>query len=493
MKKNLKKGVIGLLIFLIVIIGLIYFFPQLLYSTTLGQKVLMRMEGEQVATFYFKENQMNKDTLYMKGVIYSNTLDDIKTVLDRNPQITTLTMVEVGGSIDDEVNLIASQEIRKRNINTYLPKNGMVASGGTDMFLAGKNRAVHPTAKLGVHSWSDGEKGGNEYPKDHEDHSKYLEYYEQMQIPAEFYWYTLEAAPAEGIHWMTPEEVVMYHVVTNTSSELLQLQEKLASDEFAGRGTGVNQKAQELIAAYYKKNGLKKFRNNYATPFTFEDGKTKETRKGTNIIGYVEGKVEPNKYMVIGAHYDHLGIVNDTIYNGADDNASGTSAMLVLAKYYSQNPPEHSIIFAAFDAEELGLHGSEYFVNHPPVSLRDIKLNINFDMISRNPKNEIYVVGTYAYPLFKPLVEKAAEKSTLKVSYGHDNPDDKTKDYWMFSSDNGSFHKKGIPNITFSEEDHPSYHKPTDDFENINPEFYQNVVDFIRNTVENIDKNFPNQ
>ena len=225
---------------------------------------------------------------------------------------------------------------------------------------------------------------------------------------------------------------------------------------------------------------------------TFVDEKTKKIRQGTNIVGYIKGKTYPNKYIVVGAHYDHMGIVDGIVFNGADDNASGTAAMLVLAKYFTKNKPEHSIIFAAFDAEELGLHGSKYFVENPPVSLTDIKLDINFDMISRNPKNEIYVVGTYPYPQFKPVVEKIAKTSSLKVSYGHDDPKDKTKDYWMYSSDNGPFHEKGIPNITFSEEDHPDYHKPTDDFKNTNPVFYKKVVQLIEKFIEDVDTNFPN-
>jgi aminopeptidase-like protein len=101
------------------------------------------------------------------------------------------------------------------------------------------------------------------------------------------------------------------------------------------------------------------------------------------------------------------------------------------------------------------------------------------------------VVGTHSYPQFKPLIDVLIKDSSLKVSYGHDDPKDKTRDDWMLSSDNGSFQEKGIPNITFSEEDHPDYHKPTDDFENINPGFYQNVVKLIQKTIENIDQNFP--
>ncbi|WP_109301449.1 M28 family peptidase [Aquimarina sp. AU474] len=484
-------AILGITIIILMI--LVFFFPKMLYSTAFGQQILMRIEGEEVATFYYKGNQKNRDTIYMKGVIYTNTLEDLKQVLSKNPMITTLVMENVPGSIDDEVNLVASKEIRKHHINTYIPKNGMVASGGTDMFLAGKERATHPTAKLGVHSWSGEDQVALDFPKDHQEHKKYLEYYKEMNIPVDFYWYTLEAAPAEDIHWMTPNEIKKY-VVTTTNNEftqLLEIQQTLSSDMFKGRGSGNNKEAQNLINTYFDNIDLLKLADRYTIPFTFTDQKTKKERQGINIVGYVKGKNYPDQYIVIGAHYDHLGIVNNTIYNGADDNASGTSALLYLANYFTKNQPEHSIIFAAFDAEELGLHGSKDFVNKSYIPLANIKLNINMDMISRNPQNEIYVVGTFPFPQFKKPIANVAKNSSLMVSYGHDDPNDKTKDYWMHSSDNGPFFEKNIPNITFSEEDHPGYHKSTDDIEFTHPDFYINVVKLITASIQEIDQNFP--
>ena len=116
MKKNIERSIIGLLLFVFVLMGLIFLFPQVLYGTASGQKILLKIEGEQVAVFYFKKDQPAKDTLYMEGVIYHNTLIDIKNVLDKNPAVTTIAMVNVPGSIDDEINLVASREIRKRSI-----------------------------------------------------------------------------------------------------------------------------------------------------------------------------------------------------------------------------------------------------------------------------------------------------------------------------------------------------------------------------------------
>jgi hypothetical protein len=376
MKKIIKSSLVGLLLIGVLAIGVIYFFPDVLYRSAFGQKLLMKREGDQVAEFYFKDSQKTKDTLYMKGVIYDNTLNDIKEILNNYPEITSLVMEDVTGSINDEINLLASREIRKRSINTYLPEDGMVASGGTDMFLAGKKRHVHPTAKLSVHSWSGADKVALDNPKNDEAHTPYLDYYKEMQIPLDFYWYTLEEATANEMHWMTTNEIEHYQIVTPKIPELLRLQNTLSSD--------------------------------------------------------------------------------------------------------------------AFYAEELGLHGSKYFVELPPVSLKTIKLNVNFDMISRNPKNEVYAVGIFPYPHFKPVIVQVAKKnSPLTVSFGHDDSKDKTKNYRMFSSDNGPFHSKGIPNITFSEEDHRDYHKSTYDFENINPEYYQNVLNLIQNSIVQIDQNFP--
>lgn len=209
----MKKLIIGLVIFLTIGVITFFVFPQVYFSTSFGQRIIMKVMGEQTAEFHFNPTSKTKDTLFMKGVIYSNTLKDIKGVLDENPQVTTLVMQEVPGSIDDEINLLASREIRKRNINTYIPKDGMVASGGTDMFLAGALRNAHKSAKIGVHSWSDGEKGGNEYPKNDSSHKKYLDYYKEMGIPTDFYWYTLDAADADNIHNMTVEEIKKYNIL----------------------------------------------------------------------------------------------------------------------------------------------------------------------------------------------------------------------------------------------------------------------------------------
>ena len=170
---------------------------------------------EQPASFTFKNDDDSSDTVYMNGVIGSDTLTVMQDLFNTYPQIKTLVMQNVPGSMDDEINLLASMEIRNRGINTHIPADGMVASGGSDMFLAGVKRSIAPGAKIGVHSWSDGSgKAALDYPREHQAHVIYLDYYNAIGITTDFYWYTLEAAPADSIHWMTAEEIALYGVLT---------------------------------------------------------------------------------------------------------------------------------------------------------------------------------------------------------------------------------------------------------------------------------------
>ncbi len=151
----------------------------------------------------------------MTGIINSDILERIADLIADNPQVHTIVMQDVGGSVDDEANLIAARYVRKKGLNTHIPADGMIASGGTDFFLAGVRRSADPGAKIGVHSW-DATDGlvGSSLSKDHPDHQSYLAYFREIGIPEEFYWYTLDAAPPDGMHWMTEEEVIQYTITT---------------------------------------------------------------------------------------------------------------------------------------------------------------------------------------------------------------------------------------------------------------------------------------
>ncbi|WP_052298056.1 hypothetical protein [Moritella sp. PE36] len=192
---------------------------QLQRKNPLGYQIMENLfpdddDENKSASFTFKDGDNSADTVYMNGLITSDTLDDIKTLLEQSPQITTMVMQNVPGSIDDEINLLASREIRKHGIATHIPADGMVASGGTDMFLAGIKRTIEPGAKIGVHSWGGGDLAATDYSRDHEVHVQYLDYYKEMNINTDFYWYTLEAAPADDILWMSEQDIAKYNVVT---------------------------------------------------------------------------------------------------------------------------------------------------------------------------------------------------------------------------------------------------------------------------------------
>lgn len=267
-------------------------------------------------------------------------------------------------------------------------------------------------------------------------------------------------------------------------SQLLKDVKELSSDKYKGRKTGSdgNEMAAGYIIARFKAIGIKSYNSNFRQSFTFKNqGKT---ITGANLVGYIPGKKKD--VIVISAHYDHLGIINGEIYNGADDNASGVGGLLEIARYFCTYPPEHTLIFAAFDAEEMGLKGAKAFVSKPPVPLSQIKLNVNLDMVSHNDKGELYVAGTYYYPSLKDYL--AVTNSSIKLLRGHDTPDLSANDNWTNQGDHGAFHEKKIPFLYFGVEDHKDYHQPTDDFSNINTGFYIKAVDVILNVVKNYDQ-----
>lgn len=273
------------------------------------------------------------------------------------------------------------------------------------------------------------------------------------------------------------------------AEKLLKDIETLSADDMQGRGIGTEGglKAREFVTKRFAETKIKPFNNSFVQPFDYTN-RAGAKISGANVVGYVEGKKFKDKYIVVTAHYDHVGVQKGEIYNGADDDASGTAALFALAKYFVKHKPLHTIIFAAFDGEESGLRGARAFVAAPPVAKEKIALNINMDMISRNDKNELYAAGTYHYPSLKPLLEKIAPKAKIKLLLGHDRPEQQ-RDDWTNQSDHGAFHAARIPFIYFGVEDHKDYHQPTDDFANINQEFYVRAVETILEAVKEFDKN----
>ncbi len=206
---------------------------------------------------------------------------------------------------------------------------------------------------------------------------------------------------------------------------------------------------------------------------------------GANIVGSISGLTDKN--IVITAHYDHLGIQKGYIFNGADDNASGVSALLTIAKYFKNKPTKHNLIFAAVDGQEAGSLGADSFIATYP-DKNNIVLNVNMEMISHSDFDpEIFIAGTYHYPYLKSEIEDIATEY-IAVLFGHDDPYNKEQVDWTFIGDHKIFHRENIPFLYFGVEDHKDYHKPTDDFSTINQEFYIEVVKVVIQTIEKMDE-----
>ena len=263
----------------------------------------------------------------------------------------------------------------------------------------------------------------------------------------------------------------------------------LAADSMRGRaaGTPENAKARAYLVQQFTAAGLQPVNGAFEHPT--EVRRDTLVRRAINVVGMVRGRANPERYLVVTAHFDHVGVRNGEIYNGADDNASGTGALIELARWFAANPPQHSILFVGFDAEEGGLIGARGFVARPPVPASAMVMNVNMDMIGRNTKNELFAAGTTPWPFLKPYVDSVVARAPITLRLGHDDPNGPAQDNWTSQSDQGAFHAAGIPFIYFGVEDHPDYHKPTDDVERLMPAFYSGAASTVLDAVRTFDRN----
>ena len=273
------------------------------------------------------------------------------------------------------------------------------------------------------------------------------------------------------------------------SRQLLQDLKTLSADDMEGRqvDTPGGAKARAYIIRRFKESGIAPFGVSYESPFTFAGrGSNTAERHGVNVVGKIDGTKEPRRYIVVSAHYDHLGIRNNQVFNGADDNASGTAALFSIGTYFAAHKPENSIIFVAFDAEESGLRGSQAFVRQPPVDASLISIDLNADMIGREPNDKLFVVGTSPRPFLKPMVEAIAAKAPVKLLIGHEDP--QQPEDWTRDSDHYSFMQAKIPALYFGVEDFDQHHKATDDYETMSYDFYVRAVETIVKATQYFDQ-----
>jgi Zn-dependent M28 family amino/carboxypeptidase len=273
------------------------------------------------------------------------------------------------------------------------------------------------------------------------------------------------------------------------AARLLEDVRTLSADAMEGRGAGTpgGALARTHVARRFTDAGLAPLWSSFEQAFDLPA----KSGKGVNLVGYVKGTKYPERLIVVTAHYDHLGVRNGQVYNGADDNASGVAVLLQLATHFGGTTrPAHSMVFAALDAEELGLVGARALVKQLRAEKRDVALDINLDMVGHSERGELYVTGTYHTPMLRPLLERVAATAPIKLLIGHDRPE-QGRDDWTNQSDQYAFHQAGIPFLYFGVEDHKDYHKPSDDFDTLNRDFFINSAETILASLKALDADLP--
>lgn len=272
---------------------------------------------------------------------------------------------------------------------------------------------------------------------------------------------------------------------TITANELKTHLTIVASDEMEGRDTGTEgqKKAGRYLISQYKKDqipfpkGASDYYQRVSAEFMNQKGGG-NLNDSENIWAFIEGSEKPNEIVVISAHYDHVGIKNGEVYNGADDDGSGTVALLEIAQAFETakkegHGPKRSILILHMTGEEHGLFGSEYYSLHPLFPLANTITDINIDMIGRRDEkheksnNYIYLIGSdyLSSDLYK-ICEDANKKYThLDIDYQYNDRNDPNRFYYR--SDHYNFAKNGIPSVFLFNGVHADYHQATDEVDKI--------------------------
>lgn len=267
---------------------------------------------------------------------------------------------------------------------------------------------------------------------------------------------------------------------TITASDLKTHLYIVAADSMEGRETGSpgQKKAGVYLINQYKKNNIPfpKGATSYyqKIPAAFLNAKHNENLPDSeNIWAFIEGSEKPNEVLIISAHYDHIGVKNGDIYNGADDDGSGTVALLEIAQAFEKaknegHGPKRSILFLHVTGEEHGLHGSRFYSENPLFPLKNTITDINIDMIGRrdkfhvNTNNYVYVIGAnrLSSDLDNICTTANAKYTNLELDYKYNDPKD--SEHFYERSDHYNFAKNGIPAVFLFNGVHADYHRKTD-------------------------------
>ena len=298
---------------------------------------------------------------------------------------------------------------------------------------------------------------------------------------------------------------VMDYANTITLDELKEQLYFYASDEMEGRNTGSpgQKKAVNYLRDQYKKMGVPGG-GQYGDYFQIVPGKAfgKPELSSENVLAFIKGREFPDEVLVISAHLDHVGMKDDKVYNGADDDGSGTIALLEIAEAFKQAVndgygPRRSILFLHVTGEEIGLKGSKYYADNPIYPMENTIANLNIDMIGRidaahedNP-DYVYLIGSDMLSQELHDMSEAANKSSMNMNldYKYNGKSDPNRFYYR--SDHYNFAKNDVPVIFYFNGTHEDYHKPTDTPDKIEYELYQRRAKLIFATaweVANADK-----
>lgn len=294
---------------------------------------------------------------------------------------------------------------------------------------------------------------------------------------------TLAAALAANNEPFPYEEAESELSEAITAAELKAHVYRLASPEYAGRrGPGAARTAQHLADLFRKLKLKPAFDDSYFQPIPWlvGDEKAAPSFVGRNVVGILPGS-DPklkDEWVVLSAHFDHLGKKGDAIYYGADDNASGVAGLIEVAERFAlgQEKPRRTIVFAAFDQEETGLLGSTHFCSHPPLEFPKLRAFLTADMIGRSMANVmddyVFALGCESSPDLRKLVEETTPEDGLKVGRIG-------TDLIGTRSDYGPFRDRKVPYLFFSTGPEPDYHRTTDTPDKLDYEKMRKIANWI--------------
>ena len=290
---------------------------------------------------------------------------------------------------------------------------------------------------------------------------------------------------------------VAKYMNTITPADLKEHLYIVASDEMEGRNTGDagQKKAGKYLIKEYQSNnisyptGADSFYQAVPSEFMSRAFSPK-LNDSENVWAYIEGSEKPEEVLVISAHYDHVGMKNGEVYNGADDDGSGTVALLEIAEAFMAAKkdgygPKRSILFLHVTGEEYGLHGSRYYSENPLFPLANTIADLNIDMIGRRDAehkdngNYVYVIGSDRLSTDLHNINEEANKKYTQLELDYKYNDRKDPNQFYFRSDHYNFAKNGVPVIFYFSGLHPDYHKPSDTPDKINYSLMQKRAKLI--------------